>query len=50
MKLNLKNKKEVLNILYQNSKIRATHRNIKITGGNQATPYSLDFLDKFKVD
>ena len=48
--INLKNKKEVLDILYQNSKIQPTHRNIEITGGNKITPFSLDFLNKFNIN
>ena len=49
--INLKNKKEVLNILYSNSKILPTDQDIKITDPNAGVGvYSLDFLDKFKIE
>ena len=49
--INLKNKKQVLNILYQNSKIRATERNIKITSDDAYPgPYSQEYLNKFLIN
>ena len=49
--INLKNKKEVLNILYSNSKILPTDQNIKTTDPNAGVGvYSLDFLNKFKIE
>ena len=55
--IDLKNKQSVLNILYQNSKIRPREQNIKLTGGNNQTqktefytPYNMKYLNKFIIN